>query len=119
MLAFLRRRRGGAGRHSLGAAVTAIPAAPRRVPVDVLLPAVPAAAPALSPPQALPVAPAPAPPAALPPPELPQVGRVELGFRDGSSTVLEPTSEQAAALRELADLLGRSSGEPLRPTQRT
>ena len=34
-----------------------------------------------------------------------QHGRVQLGFRDGSSTVLDPDSEQAAALEELALLL--------------
>lgn len=34
-----------------------------------------------------------------------QHGRIQLGFRDGSSTTLDPDSEQAAALEELALLL--------------
>jgi hypothetical protein len=75
MLGFLRRRPAG-GRHTLGAAVTGIPTAPRR-------PAVPQ--PLVSQPS--------------------HPGRVELGFRDGSSAVLEPTSAQARELLALAGLL--------------
>jgi hypothetical protein len=51
-------------------------------------------------PIAPPVPPAPAPlPAGLP--------RVQLGFRDGSSTALEPGSEQSLALEQLAQSLTR------------
>jgi hypothetical protein len=81
MLGFRRRNRGG--RHSLGAAVTAVPSGPRRVELPVALPLVPAD----------------------PPSEEPFAGRVELGFRDGTCAALEPGSEQARALQELAGLL--------------
>jgi hypothetical protein len=77
------RRRSGGGRHSLGAAVTGIPSAPRWADLPV-------AAPPL-----LPAASS----------DVPSRGRVELGFRDGTSRVLEPDSEQARALHELAGLL--------------
>ena len=46
-----------------------------------------------------------------PDPGCQQRGRISLGFRDGSSATLEPGSEQAAALEELAQLL-TSSDEP-------
>jgi hypothetical protein len=76
-------RRRKVGKHALGAAVTAIPSAPRPV-----LPA-----PAAEVPQQVAVAdPAPAP-------------RVELGFRDGSTAALAPGSEQAKALTDLAAIL--------------
>ena len=67
------------GRHALGAAVTALPAAPLAVEVT---------------------------PAAPPAPALP-ASRVQLGFRDGSTASLDPGSEQAVALEELAGLLTR------------
>ena len=38
-------------------------------------------------------------------PPLPAGPRVELGFRDGTSTCLDPTSAEAQALDELARLL--------------
>ena len=111
MLGFLRRQ--GSGRHALGAAVTGIPSAPApvAVPLAVAVPA-PVAAPARV------AVPAPAVPA---PPAVP-LPRVELGFRDGSTTVLPAASVQAQALLEIAGLLsGRdeangSSTEPHRPT---
>jgi hypothetical protein len=47
-----------------------------------------------------------APPAVAPQPVAPPGGpRVELGFRDGSSAALDPGSEAAQALDELARLL--------------
>lgn len=75
MLAFLRRRRDG-GARALGEAVTGIPAAPRRA----VVPTVPEA-------------------------RVPDPGRVELGFRDG--TRVDLVGEQAHALVELADLMCR------------
>ena len=86
-MAFWRRSK---GRHALGAAVTAIPAAPAPVaPVAVR--------PTFLPPASLP-------PAPLPPP--PPVGpRVELTFADGSSASLDPV--QARALDEIAQVLTR------------
>jgi hypothetical protein len=60
------------GKHSYGAAVTAIPA--QTVPVAVAAP------------------------------ELP---RVELGFRDGTTAALAPNSVQAQALRDIASALTR------------
>ena len=86
MLGFLRRRPAHA-RGGLGAAVTAIPSAPVAVPVAAVrafeadLPVVP------------------------PAPEAPVGPRVELGFRDGTSTLLDPGSAEAQALEELAELL--------------
>lgn len=71
-----------AGKHALGAAVTAIPAAP----------VVP------------PAAPGPVPEAA---PEPVQGPRVELGFRDGTTAALAPGSVQAKALSEIASVLAR------------
>lgn len=38
-------------------------------------------------------------------PPLSSVTRVELGFRDGTTALLDPASEQAAALEEIAHLL--------------
>jgi hypothetical protein len=49
----------------------------------------------------------PAPPAPPAPPALPAL-RVELGFRDGTTAVLDPGSQQAQALQDLSRLL-RSS----------
>ncbi len=82
-------------------------------PVDVLpaeLPDLPVAEPALPPEEAgrmpwLAALAAPTEPDAGHPP---QPGRISLGFRDGSSTTLDPASEQAAALEELALLLTSS-----------
>jgi hypothetical protein len=76
-------RRRKVGKHALGAAVTAIPSAPR--------PVLPAPAAEVSA-QAAAADPAPAP-------------RVELGFRDGSTAALAPGSEQAKALTDLASVL--------------
>jgi hypothetical protein len=99
MLGFLRRRRRRvSGRHALGPAVTAIPSA----------------GPAVVPPEAVP--PAPVPLLAAPP--VAPSRRVELGFRDGTTTELDPTSSQSIALRELAARLGEgSSSRGVLPTQ--
>jgi hypothetical protein len=70
------------GRHALGAAVTAIPAA--RV-ADPLLESLPAAPPVVE--------------------EEPAAPRIELGFRDGSTAALAPGSEQAKALNDIASVL--------------
>jgi hypothetical protein len=103
------RRR--AGKHELGAAVTAIPSvrvtpairpasygafvgrparppAPERIPAQQASPEDLVTAPV--PPHEVPVAVAP---------------RVELGFRDGSTAALAPGSEQARALSEIASVL--------------
>jgi hypothetical protein len=89
MLGFLRRR-SARWRRGLGAAVTAIPSAP--------------------------VGPASAPAVAVPAVAVPAVAvdarrrpgaRVELGFRDGTSTALDPGSSDARALEELARTLTR------------
>jgi hypothetical protein len=113
------------GRHALGAAVTSIPSGP--VPVAVAPSAVSpsvAAVPSDSVPE-----PAPAAPASLLVDEItallasgeawagPEVetswsppalgGRVQLGFRDGSSTALDPSSSHSQALEELAQSLTR------------
>jgi hypothetical protein len=69
------------GRHALGAAVTAIPAA--RV-ADPVFESPPAAPPAVA-------------ESAAP--------RIELGFRDGSTAALAPGSEQAKALNDIASVL--------------
>jgi hypothetical protein len=107
-MAFWRRSK---GRHALGAAVTAIPAAPRPVaPVPQQPVAQPVAHPA---PTFLPAATPPPIASQLPPPIAPPpapepvpVGpRVELTFRDGSSASLDPT--QARALDEIAQVLTR------------
>lgn len=42
-----------------------------------------------------------------PPVEAPAAARVQLGFRDGTSTTLEPGSSQALALEQLAQSLSR------------
>ena len=93
-------RRKKAGKHELGAAVTAIPALARPVPPPLPLYDAPPPAPA---------APEPAPPVAAPPPPLPPAPpappRVELGFRDGSTAALAPGSDQAKALSEIASVL--------------
>ncbi|MCW2671735.1 MAG: hypothetical protein JWP14_324 [Frankiales bacterium] len=82
-------RRRKVGRHALGAAVTAIPAA--RVP-DPVVPAVAAL-------EGFPVSPGVV--------EEPRAPRVELGFRDGSTAALAPGSEQAKALNDIAAALTR------------
>ena len=100
------------GRHSLGAAVTALPAAPLAVEVTPAAPpAVPVEpldiAPSVPVVQLLAVAPTvPAAAALAPTPALPS-SRVQLGFRDGSTASLEPGSEQAVALEVLAGHLTR------------
>jgi hypothetical protein len=76
------RRRSKAGRHELGAAVTAIPS---------LRP------PSYEPPEANPVI--------SPEPSAAEGPRIELGFRDGSTAALAPGSEQARALTEIASVL--------------
>jgi hypothetical protein len=128
-MAFWRRSK---GRHALGAAVTSIPAAPPpRAAAAPPAPAPPAfAPPAPAPPAPAPPAPAlpaPAPPApVLEPASAPSVPldwsfpqlqpavaavlppsgpRVELTFRDGTSTALDPA--QAQALDEIAQILTR------------
>ena len=85
-----------AGKHELGAAVTAIPSAPRVVPP-------PAYAAPVAPPVVPPVAQAA--PQVAPAPEVPAQPRIELGFRDGSTAALAPGSEQAKALTEIASVL--------------
>ena len=111
-------RRRKAGKHQLGAAVTAIPSL--SLPVQPVRPAsaplLPPAAAAYAAP-ALPVpaaAPPPAPVATPEPPASPPVQaveitapRVELGFRDGSTAALAPGSPQALALEEIAATLTR------------
>ena len=85
-----------AGRHQLGAAVTAIPSA--------VAPAHPSA----SPPGAIPREPPASVPAQAPAEVAAEVAagpRVELGFRDGSTAALAPGSAQAKALTEIASLL--------------
>jgi hypothetical protein len=69
------------GRHALGAAVTAIPAA--RV-ADPVFQSLPATQPAV---------------------EESGAPRIELGFRDGSTAALAPGSEQAKALNDIASVL--------------
>ena len=69
------------------------PVPPPAVPTPVLTAPLPPAAAAPGP-----TAPAPVPPARVGP-------HVELGFRDGSHTALDPDSEQALALAELAAVL--------------
>lgn len=109
MLSLFRRRK---GRHQLGAAVTSIPSVlpsvARAVPAQASTPG-PAPAPPISgvaaslpapPPVVAPVSVA----AAVPTPAGP---RVELGFRDGSRASLDPASEQARALEDLAAVLTR------------
>lgn len=87
------RRRTKAGKHQLGAAVTAIPSLPRAVPTPPVYAAPPAP-----------------PPAPVPPPEPVVAGpRVELGFRDGSTAALAPGSDQARALTEIAAVLTQRS----------
>ena len=88
MLGFLRRRP-ASGRGGLGAAVTAIPSAPVAAPA-LHVPPVEADLPVVPPQRATPAGP-----------------RVELGFRDGTSTLLDPGSAEAQALDELAQLLAR------------
>lgn len=85
-------RRRPQGKHALGAAVTAIPSAR------------PAPAPE---PAVAPLAPPPVAPLAPPAVQEPTGPRVELGFRDGSTTALAPGSEQARALTDIASLLTR------------
>ena len=92
------------GRHSLGAAVTALPAAPLAVEVTAAPPALPVE-PLLTSPPAPAVQPLAAPLASAAP-ALP-ASRVQLGFRDGSTASLEPGSEQAVALEQLAGRLTR------------
>ena len=96
MLSFLRRR---VGRGGLGAAVTAIPSAP--APAAAVLGHTPAGAADAGPAVAVPLPGPPAPVAPVPGP------RVELGFRDGTSARLDPTSPAAHALEDLARLLTR------------
>ena len=110
-MAFWRRSK---GRHALGAAVTAIPAAPRPVapvpqqpvaqpvahPAPTFLPAA-ATPPPIAPPLPPPIAPPPA------PEPVPVGPRDELTFRDGTSANLDPTSSQYQALEELAQSLTR------------
>ena len=93
------------GRHALGAAVTALPAAP--LAVEVTPPALPTlpVEPLLTSPPAPAVQPLAAPLASAAP-ALP-ASRVQLGFRDGSTASLEPGSEQAVALEQLAGRLTR------------
>jgi hypothetical protein len=107
-------RRRKVGRHELGAAVTAIPALPRRAAPAYVAPAAPAPEPPAAPGQAVP-APPPSGPAGSPeapyqgvvaPPATP-APRVELGFRDGSTAALAPGSEQAKALTDIASVLTR------------
>jgi hypothetical protein len=93
-MAFWRRSK---GRHALGAAVTSIPAGPRRQALPPVAPP-PVAPPQIAPPQ---IAPPPAEPASPEPPG----PRVELTFRDGSSASLDAT--QARALDEIAQVLTR------------
>ena len=118
MLGFLRRR-GGRG-SALGAAVTGIPSG-TVVPAPLLPPILPPTPPAAAAgpvaravPVAAPVPPAPVPPAPVAPAPpmaaplvvpVPSGPRVELGFRDGSRACLDPASEEAQALDELARLL--------------
>lgn len=92
------------GRHALGAAVTALPAAPLAVEVTAAPPALPVE-PLLTSPPAPAVQPLAAPLASAAP-ALP-ASRVQLGFRDGSTASLEPGSEQAVALEQLAGRLTR------------
>ena len=122
-----------AGKHELGAAVTAIPsvvtharpvppqapqaaaqAAPAPVAAPLPVPPAPqaAAAPVPAPPvaEAAPAPPvAPAPVVEAPAPVVPESPepRVELGFRDGSTAALAPGSDQARALTEIASVLTR------------
>lgn len=113
MLSLFRRRK---GRHQLGAAVTSIPSVQssvaRAVPAQAqartpgpapagMASSLPAPSPPPSPPPV--VAPVPA-PVAVPTPAGP---RVELGFRDGSRASLDPSSEQARALEDIAAVLTR------------
>jgi hypothetical protein len=130
-------RRTSKGRHALGTAVTSIPSAPPAAPVPARLPAetLPPVAPAAEPPlrtsiaeliatgeawrshvpELPPLADPPAVAAAAPP--LPAAvavarptrfdARVQLGFRDGSTTTLDADSEQALALALLAQSLTR------------
>lgn len=92
-----------AGRHQLGAAVTAIPQLP-------LTPALPGydAPPAPPEPVPEPVAePVAEPVVAAYEPAVAAEPRVELGFRDGSTAALAPGSAQARALTEIASVLTR------------
>ena len=100
-----------AGRHELGAAVTGIPGLPQAAPPVAAQAATPAwttpptAVVALVvPPPALEAGAASPEPAA---PELPPAPRVELGFRDGTTTALAPGSDQAKALSDIASVLTR------------
>jgi hypothetical protein len=113
------------GRHALGAAVTGIPSGP--LPAATLsVPSFPAPVPVPSSAAPVQAAPAPPPPVQVPvpvpaaavAPVLPQVSllpqpavvpasRVQLGFRDGTSAVLDPSSRQAQALEQLAQSLTR------------
>jgi hypothetical protein len=116
-MAFWRRAK---GRHALGAAVTSIPAAPvsgepggapiSADPASATRPVAPATAPPPMPTRSssldwsFPELTPPAPAAAGAPPT-PPGPRVELTFRDGTSTALDPT--QAQALDEIAQILTR------------
>jgi len=107
------------GRARLGAAVTDLPSAPASLP-PLAAPVAPPQAAAPLPHTPAPVEPAPVEPAPVEPPPVqpvpvPQVPaqagpervgpHVELGFRDGSHAALDPESEQALALAELAAAL--------------
>lgn len=109
------------GRHALGAAVTSIPSGPV-LPVAPVRPvaAEPAAEPVGQPDVMTSIArliatgeawttePAPSPqPRELPTPAIAEASRVQLGFRDGSTTALDPSSGQYQALEELAQSLTR------------
>lgn len=106
MLSLFRRRK---GRHQLGAAVTSIPALAPAVPAPVHASApVPVAVPAAAPVAAEPRPAAPPPTAPVTPePVLAPGPRVELGFRDGSRASLDPSSDQARALEDIAAVLTR------------
>ena len=96
------RRRRPLGRHAAppaGRSAVPAPLAPWDTPGTTAAPAPFEPPPLLAPPQAV------VPPAETPP-EAPRP-RVELGFRDGSTTALAPDSAQARALTEIADVLTR------------
>lgn len=94
------RRRRPLGRHAAPSAASSAVPAPL-APWDA--PGTPEVLPAAVPVQPLP----PEAPAAVVPPEPEPGPRVELGFRDGSTTALAPDSAQARALSEIADVLAR------------
>src|SRR4051794_9720800 len=104
-MAFWRRAR---GRHALGSAVTALPveaAAPVAVPAAPVAPAAAVAPVDPPPPPVVPPALDWTFPEVTPPDAAPRGPRVELTFRDGTSTALDAV--QARALDEIAQVLTR------------